>query len=188
MQVIKRYPNRKLYDTEAKKYITLEGIADLIRSGVDVQVIDNASGEDLTAVTLSQIIFEQEKRQSGFLSRSVLTNLIQAGGDRLSNIQRILPSPKNIIHLVDDEIKRRVNGLVTQGELLESEGQRWLEKLVSSAGRQTPTEGTIDDQELERLLRQYNLPDKSEVENIADQLESLSEKLDQLIKSEEQTR
>ena len=62
--IIKRYPNRKLYDTEAKQYITLEGIASVIRSGQEVQVIDHVTWEDLTALTLSQIILEQEKRQS----------------------------------------------------------------------------------------------------------------------------
>ena len=67
MTMIKRYPNRKLYDTEAKQYITLSGIAELIRQGGDIQVSDYATGEDLTALTLSQIIFEQEKKQSGFL-------------------------------------------------------------------------------------------------------------------------
>ena len=81
MRLIKRYPNRKLYDTEDKMYVTLNGIAELIRDGHDVQVVDHTSGEDLTAVTLTQIIFEQEKRQSGFLPRSVLTGLVQAGGE-----------------------------------------------------------------------------------------------------------
>ena len=68
MPIIKRYPNRKLYDTEAKKYITLDGIAELIRQGEEVVVIDHTTNEDLTAVTLTQIIFEQEKKSSGFLT------------------------------------------------------------------------------------------------------------------------
>ena len=54
MLVIKRYPNRKLYDTEAKRYITLDGIAELIRQGAEVRVIDHTTDEDLTAVTLTQ--------------------------------------------------------------------------------------------------------------------------------------
>ena len=73
MPIIKRYPNRKLYDTDAKRYITLDGIAELIRDGAEVQVVDHTTNEDLTAVTLTQIIFEQEKRNSGFLPKSVLT-------------------------------------------------------------------------------------------------------------------
>ena len=60
--LIKRYPNRKLYNTDAKRYITLDTIAELIRDGNDVEVRDHETGEDLTGVTLSQIIFEREKR------------------------------------------------------------------------------------------------------------------------------
>ena len=67
MPVIKRYPNRKLYDTTAKQYVSLEGIADLVRQGAEVQVVDHATGEDLTTLTLTQIIVEQERLQSGFL-------------------------------------------------------------------------------------------------------------------------
>lgn len=80
MVIIKRYPNRKLYNTETKKYITLDGIADLIREGEEVQVLDHATGEDLTALSLSQILFEREKKSAGFLPHSVLTSLVQAGG------------------------------------------------------------------------------------------------------------
>lgn len=88
MPVIKRYPNRKLYDTQGKKYITLDRIAELIRDGQDVEVIDHATGEDITALTLSQVILEQEKRQSGFLPYALLTSLIQVGGNQLGAFQR----------------------------------------------------------------------------------------------------
>ena len=83
MPIIKRYPNRKLYNTASKRYITLEGIAKLIRRGQEVQVVDHVTGDDLTALTLSQVIFEQEKKRGDFLPRSVLTGLIQAGGETL---------------------------------------------------------------------------------------------------------
>ena len=53
MPTIKRYPNRKLYDTEAKRYVTLDSIALMIQHGRDVQVIDHETGEDLTNLTLS---------------------------------------------------------------------------------------------------------------------------------------
>lgn len=90
MPIIKRYPNRKLYDTEAKRYVTLENIAQMIQTGRDVQVIDHETGEDLTNLTLSQIIFEQEKRGSGLLPRSLLTNLVRAGNDTIDQVRRTL--------------------------------------------------------------------------------------------------
>lgn len=90
MPIIKRYPNRKLYDTEAKRYVTLENIAQMIQTGREVQVIDHETGEDLTNLTLSQIIFEQEKRGSGLLPRSLLTNLVRAGNDTFDQVRRTL--------------------------------------------------------------------------------------------------
>jgi polyhydroxyalkanoate synthesis repressor PhaR len=93
MLLIKRYPNRKLYDTQAKQYITLEGIARLIRQGLDVQVIDHASGNDLTAVILTQVIAEREKRHTGTLPHTLLADLILASRERLLDIQRNLAAP-----------------------------------------------------------------------------------------------
>src|SRR5262245_26407093 len=90
MALIKRYPNRKLYDTAARRYITLEQITELIRQGEDIQVIDHESGEELTNTVLTQIILEQEKKQNGFLPRSLLTGLIRMGGDTLGQVRHSL--------------------------------------------------------------------------------------------------
>ena len=114
MPVIKRYPNRKLYDTEAKRYITLNEIAALIRAGEEVIVTDHATDEDLTAVVLTQIIFEQEKAQRGFLPKAVLTNLVRAGGDTLGTLRRGLSLPLDLWRHVDEEIDRRVQTLISK--------------------------------------------------------------------------
>jgi polyhydroxyalkanoate synthesis repressor PhaR len=62
MRTIKRYSNRKLYDTQDKRYVTLGDVAVFVRNNEDVQVTDYVSGADLTGATLAQIIFEEEKR------------------------------------------------------------------------------------------------------------------------------
>ena len=87
IRIIKRYANRKLYDTQHSCYVTLQDIAHMIRGGDEVQVVDNKTGEDLTQVTLAQIIFEAEKRGS-FMSLSLLRGLIQAPGGALSGLAR----------------------------------------------------------------------------------------------------
>jgi polyhydroxyalkanoate synthesis repressor PhaR len=83
-RIIKRYANRKLYDTRESRYVTLQHIADFVRSGEDVQIIDNKSKEDVTSVTLAQIIYEEEKSAEGDRSsvRS-LRHFIQDGRERL---------------------------------------------------------------------------------------------------------
>jgi len=84
-RVVKRYANRKLYDTQRSRYVTLEQIADMIRSGEDVKIVDKHSKEDLTAITLTQIIFEEEKKQS-FLPLSALRNIIQSGASNMTQL------------------------------------------------------------------------------------------------------
>jgi polyhydroxyalkanoate synthesis repressor PhaR len=79
MRIIKRYSNRKLYDTESKRYVTLEEVAALVKGGTDVKVLDNATSEDLTNVTLSQILLEKEKAHKNSLPRSFLTGVLQSG-------------------------------------------------------------------------------------------------------------
>jgi polyhydroxyalkanoate synthesis repressor PhaR len=80
--LIKRYANRKLYNTQTSRYITLKGIAELIDGDEDVRVIDNESGEDITSVALSQILVDSE-REGRRVSRPLLSGLLQRGGDVL---------------------------------------------------------------------------------------------------------
>ena len=86
-KIVKRYANRKLYDTERSCYVTLDDIAIMIRAGDEVRVIDNKSGEDLTSVTLAQIIFETEKKNS-FMPLSLLRGLIQDSGEAVGDFAR----------------------------------------------------------------------------------------------------
>lgn len=180
MPLIKRYPNRKLYDTEAKKYITLDGIAELIRNGEEVQVVDHTTEEDLTAVTLTQIIFEQEKKKSGFLPTSVLTGLVQSGGQTLNSLRRSLTSPLDLLNHVDLEIDKRLGGLVERGELAKEEASKLRAKLLSDPVRTSEeiNEATLD--ELEQAVRARGVPTKDEVDALIDQLDALTEKINSL--------
>src|SRR2546430_16675714 len=84
-RVVKRYGNRKLYDPQRSRYVTLDQIAEMIRTGEDVKIVDNNPKEDLTAITLAQIIFEEEKKSS-FLPLSALRNIIQTSGDSIQQL------------------------------------------------------------------------------------------------------
>ena len=81
--IVKRYQNRKLYDTQNSTYVTLEDIGVMVHKGEDVRVIDNKTKEDLTSITLTQIIFEEEKRKKSLLPLNALKNIIRGGGDAL---------------------------------------------------------------------------------------------------------
>lgn len=76
-KIIKRYQNRKLYDTQQSCYVTLDDIAKMIRTDEEVTVVDNKTKRDITASTLSQIIFEAEKKAGDYAPLSVLREIIQ---------------------------------------------------------------------------------------------------------------
>ncbi len=82
-RIIKRYSNRKLYDTQGSTYVTLLQIAQMIREGEEVQIIDNASKEDKTDVTLALIISEELRNKPRAVPLSTLKALIRHGGERI---------------------------------------------------------------------------------------------------------
>ncbi len=82
-RIIKKYPNRRLYDTAISKYVTLEDICRLVKEGTKFRVLDAKSGEDLTRSILLQIILEQEEKGQPILTTDVLEEIIRAYGDAM---------------------------------------------------------------------------------------------------------
>lgn len=104
-KIIKRYSNRKLYDTEQSTYITLDEIQEMVKDGEDIRIIDNKTKEDITNVTLAQIIFEQEKSHKRLLPLSALRSIIQSGEDF---VQQKIESP---VTQFRDDVKRRAEAI-----------------------------------------------------------------------------
>ena len=84
-KVIKRYGNRKLYDTERSSYVVLNDIAKMIRNKEEVQIIDNETKDDITSATLTQIIFSSEKKSIVSAPINLLKAIIRRGDGSLSN-------------------------------------------------------------------------------------------------------
>lgn len=98
VKIIKRYQNRKLYDTQQSCYVTLDDIAKMIRADEDVMVIDNKTKNDITSATLTQIIFESEKKASQYAPLFTLREIIQhANGSISSYLAKLGAFPKEYI-------------------------------------------------------------------------------------------
>jgi polyhydroxyalkanoate synthesis repressor PhaR len=110
-RLIKRYGNRKMYDTQASRYVTLDGVAELVRAGDDLRIIDNDSGEDLTAVTFAQIIFEEEKRKNGLLGLPALRWIIQQGGEALQELANSVDRGREALGSVRELAEKRMKQL-----------------------------------------------------------------------------
>ena len=108
---IKRYGNRKLYDTEASRYVTLDAITELVRAGEDLEIVDNDTGEDLTALTFAQIILEEEKRKRGLLDLPVLRWIIQQGGATIQEFLHQVDRGREAIENMREAAEKRVQNV-----------------------------------------------------------------------------
>jgi len=166
MQTIKKYANRKLYHTNRKQYITLEGIAALIQAGEQVQVLNNETGEDITAPVLSQVVVQARGRSR--LPMHVLTGLIQAGGDTLTGVRRTLMTTLGGSAAVDAEIKRRLERLHEEGALSAAELERLRRLLLAEA-------------DAGALAELAGLPSRSDLVRLNAQVDALAAAVEQLL-------
>ena len=97
--IIKKYANRKLYDTRTSTYITLEGIAGLVRDGHEIKVVDRETGQDLTQVTLSQIVLSEEKRGPSHLIDGGA--LQERGQALLDYVRKTLNVPSDLVNQME---------------------------------------------------------------------------------------
>jgi polyhydroxyalkanoate synthesis repressor PhaR len=108
-KVIKRYTNRKLYDTVESRYVTLDEIAEMIKQGAEVKIVDNRSKDDLTSITLAQIIFEEEKKQNQ-MPLAVLREIIRRPGEVVSGFIAREVSPR--VASIREEAETRIDKLL----------------------------------------------------------------------------
>ncbi len=117
-KVIKRYTNRKLYDTVESRYVTLDEIALMIKDGVEVQIVDNRTKEDLTSVTLAQIIFEEEKKRNR-MPLAVLREIIRHPGESLTDFIQTEVTPR--VASIREEAESRLDKLLRREDKREDE-------------------------------------------------------------------
>ena len=131
-KTIKRYGNRKLYDTQESHYVTLEEISRMVRAGEDIRVIDNKTQEDLTSVTLAQIMLEQEKTKKNAYPLSLLKNLIQLGGESLTEwVQK----GKDSIASMKQEGREQISRILEKGQETTEEGALLVKEWLASQQR-----------------------------------------------------
>lgn len=178
---IKRYPNRKLYNTAAKEYISLEGIAALIAQGEEVQVIDHASGEDLTSLTLMQIVLEEQKKRHHSAHDTLLLALRRGGESRLAALLRSLLTNEVLDELLGQHIER----LMQEGRLSAAQGNAVLSALFPSESASPPpaTEDSFLQQQVAALLAAHQIPTRQDILRLAEQIDELAARLDALPRS-----
>jgi polyhydroxyalkanoate synthesis repressor PhaR len=173
--LIKRYANRKLYNTQTSRYITLKGIAELIEADEDVRVIDNETGEDITSVALSQILVDSERNSRG-VPRNLLSDIIQRGGDALYDALRrgVGDASEGI-----GELQRSVRRIVKAREGESSRLGEWI--AVSK-----PDFDHVVQNAIERVFKLLDLPRRSDIEALNENLERVAQAVENLERSRAQ--
>lgn len=157
MPLIKRYANRKLYDPSARRYVTLDELAELVRQGEEIQVIDHRTGADLTTVTLLQVMFEEEKRIGGLLPQVMLTRLIKSSGMALSGMREAVHAFLDPNAHLNTGIQRRLDRLVNSSRLSSEEGQQIGRLLLDPELEleiEIPAEDRAEPEQIEVLLQE----------------------------------
>lgn len=176
--VIKRYSNRKMYDTHAKRYITLEEISALVRDRVDVRVIDNQTGEDITGVTLSQIVVEKERRHEGILPRTFFMEVLQKSGRTMIDTARRLVSSWFGSALLDvEEIHRTVDGLVAAGKITQAQADELKRALVKKASLSWKKLDEVINKRIEQSLARLSVATRSDVERLKETIARLESQI-----------
>lgn len=131
-RLVKRYGNRKLYDTSESRYVTLDEIGRWVKAGEEVKILENDTGDDLTAVTFAQIILEEERRKSGLLSLRVLRDLIQHGEAALQGIAATVDRGMEAIRSAPERAGHELNQLGERLGVLQREVVRRSVEVVTS--------------------------------------------------------
>ena len=176
MTVIKRYSNRKLYDSDAARYVTLEELGDRIGRGEDISVVDYGSGADLTALTMMQVIFEREKKIGGMLPKAILTSAIQTGNIAINNLRDGLISFRDSNQAIEQEIRRRLKVLFDDGQLAVEEFQHLTDMLINPRWRQREAAPEGDKMD----MRDPNAADPEEVNALSKQVDDLEREIETL--------
>lgn len=124
---LKKYSNRRLYDTETSKYVTLDDVGDMIRAGRRVTILEAKTGEDVTAFILTQILLEETRKRNILLPVSVLHQIIQFGDNVLGEF-------------FDKYLQRAIQNYLDYKQAFDTQMKQWLDmgmdmsKMVPKAG------------------------------------------------------
>lgn len=185
---IKKYANRRLYDTSASRYVTLDHLRDLVKSDADFEVVDAKTGEDLTRGVLAQIIFEEEAKGANLLPVEFLRQLIGFYGD---SMQAFVPgylrmSMENFMRQ-QEEMREKMAGAMgspaASMQLLEEQTRRNMAMFEQAMRMFTPFEpragqGGAEDGPAE--TRRAAPSSADDVKALRDELEAMRAKLDKL--------
>lgn len=151
-RIIKKYANRRLYDTEDSRYVTLKDIKNIIALGVDVSIIDETTSEDITRALLLQIVSEQELGGSPLLNEAVLNQLIRFYGHPMQD-------------MMSGFIANSIKSFVSQQEAMQEQMQHFMDASPLNSFQEMATKNMQAMADLQQQFFNKNTSSKSTSKN-----------------------
>lgn len=195
MKLIKRYSNRRLYDTESSRTITQLELGSMVKSGVDVQIIDTASGNDITLEVLGRVLIsETSSWQDVKESKELLKKIISIGGDKsMSVLKNTILASIGAFHVTKEKAEKIIDELIKKGELDKSDRKKAIMEMLDKAEHSTAqlkekiSKGADKTQkEVSSLVQRLNLAKRSDMEKIEKKVDKLTKALKSLEKKLEE--
>ncbi|UCE25336.1 MAG: phasin family protein [Candidatus Zixiibacteriota bacterium] len=196
MRIIRRHKNRRLYDAEESRTVTQADLAELVKKGVEIKVVDNASGEDVTLAVLGRVMLSEAKSWDEIKeSKELFRRIISLGGDRsMSVLKNTVLASIGVIQVTKAKAEQVIDDLIKKGELDKSDRKKAVMELLDRAEKSTAqlkekvSRGADKTQkEISRMVKSLNVARQTDmkkleakVDRLAKALRNLERKIDQL--------
>ena len=139
MRVIKRYGNRRLYDMETSSTITQSDLAELVKKGIEIKVVEAGTGKDITNATLGRLVlFETSRWKNGSDANELFKSIIIAGGEKtMSILKSTFLASLGAIKLTAEKAEKLIDDLIKKGELDKSQRKKAIMELLEKADKST---------------------------------------------------
>jgi polyhydroxyalkanoate synthesis repressor PhaR len=194
MRVIKRYSNRRLYDTEASRTLTQADLASLIKGGVQVRVVDSTTGKDISLMVLGRIVLAEASSWGDVKqSKELFTTIIELGGKKtMSILKNTVLASIGIIQVTKAKAEKIIDDLIKKGELDKSDRKKAVMELLDKAEKSTAgirekisKEAGKAQKEISKLakeVRDYKLIKRGDLQKIETKIDKLTKAVASLVK------
>ncbi|MBI1748930.1 MAG: polyhydroxyalkanoate synthesis regulator DNA-binding domain-containing protein [Acidobacteria bacterium] len=157
-RIIKRYANRKLYDTEARQYVTLAALEALVREGKTVKVVEQSTGADVTYGVLSKIVSAVSSSEPEESKKNLLIELIKSPREAMVRyVKESVSAGLDTVSQVGEKIEQRIKGIIAPAEA------NGLDDVI---GAYVSTLSAIIDERIKSALAQMDLPTRKDFERL----------------------
>jgi polyhydroxyalkanoate synthesis repressor PhaR len=179
MKLIKRYKNRRLYDTELKKTIKLDDIKRYVDSGIQLKVVDNATGRDITVQTLVNVLSSSTRDiKSLKKNKNIIEQLFKEGAGLMDAMKKLMLAAIGAVHISKEKLEELFDELVKKGEMTSTEKAEAMKKMAEKIETSGEKIKEAFDKKVTPAIEKLNVSGR--IDELNKKVEALNKKLEEL--------